>query len=107
MLAATQIDERHLETIRLALRLISKNQVNVPDVLKQHFELILRQARSLGESPPAGIETWLPESSEFALELRAMKNLSKELERVNRYDEVSPDLAARLLNKIKEDRACL
>lgn len=106
MLAATQFDERYLDTIKLVLSLISKNQTNVPDALKKQFELILRQARALVAKPGSRNESWLPESIEFALELRAMESLSKELERVNTYDEVSPDLAARLLRKIKEDRVC-
>jgi len=101
MLAAAPSRNNLLELIRLALTMVSSDQKNIPESLKQHVYVVLKQAIQLAEAPKQVTGEILPESIELAIEIRDEKNLTSDIDSLADFDNITPDLAYRLLQRME------
>lgn len=100
MLAAMNEKDNALELIKLALSLISSGNVDIPDSLVEHLRHVFEQAKELAIEPhrlQGSDKPFLSESIDLAVELKNDETFSKEVEQVTDYNNISPDLAHRLL----------
>jgi len=100
MLAAAPKVPHSQELFKLVLNLIS-SETDVPLSLKEYFITVLLQAKNLTKTSeiPQNI---LPESIDLAFEIKTIKGLSESLKNIDKIENVSPDLANKLLASMEQ-----
>lgn len=101
MLSATPDKDRSLELIKLILSYVSQDQ-NVPDSVQRHFIQVVEQAKRLANDPRDVSEDLIPESIDLALEMKMANDFSSEINNVSDFNKITPALASRLLQSMKE-----
>lgn len=97
MLAAAPNVPSSQELFRLVLSLISSGSSEIPKSLKDHFLLVLRQAKIIADNASTPLEGVLPESIDLAFDIKKIKGLSDTLSTIDDVEKVSADLAHKLL----------
>src|SRR5262249_34430648 len=102
MLAALPSDEsKVLELFNLALHIIRERGV-IPQTLSDHFDVVLRQAKSLADDPTAASGGISPQAIQLACRLRQVSDLRAVVDEVSGIATITPALASRLLDSLEE-----
>ena len=101
MLASAMGDGDRLELTRLVLALISARATRIPDELVEHFDLVIRQAKHLATKPSDVTPDIDPESIALALSISLKGEFARELQPVDDWRSITPDLAKRLLEQME------
>lgn len=106
MLMATQSAERHrLELLTLALSMMARGQSPLPIRLGTLVREILNEATVLSTSPDTLRTRPKVESIELALRLANDQRLREDIQKARDLESVPPELAARLLQDLKNPDA--
>ena len=101
MLAAINDDRDRAPLLRLALLLVSsRSDKEIPESLKSYVLRIVSEAFRLARDPSTQKADTNPEAIELALGIRAREALARELEHLNDFSRVSPELADKLLEQL-------
>lgn len=95
---------RQLEFFRLALSLVGRGSA-LPSPLTEHFERVLRQARLIALDPTALTPEVAPQAVYLANDLNRAADLRAALEGVERIDDVSRDVAQKVLLSLEHQVA--
>lgn len=103
MLAAASRKNENLELVKLVLSLVSENQENIPDPLKDQLIEIIHQACRLVEAPQQVSGPISPEAVTLAFEMTLVEGLLKDFRSVQDFESISPDMAFRMLERMERD----
>lgn len=101
MLTARSTATSPLDVIRLTLEMLSGGRA-VPVSLREHFDVVLRSARTLTRDPLNPPGDLSPEAIHLAFELISKDSLRAEFQDVNELTDVDPTRAGRLLAEMEQ-----
>lgn len=107
MLSAKSNTPSALELVRLALIMVSGHRASVPSSLKTHFNTVVREAKLLRDQPGSITEPPDAESIELAFLMATASQLSSEINVISDFDNVSPEMANKLLAGIDRESVCI
>lgn len=102
MLSAVPHLNKQLEMVRLILNLITDNS-EIPDALKQHLVDVIAQAVLLADHH--SIRGASSEAVGLALDITGGDDITRELRNVTTFENISPNLARRLLARMQREPA--
>jgi hypothetical protein len=98
MLAAASDRDNSLSVLRVALSTIgSASGSQLSDGLKAHIAHVLHEASVIARDPANVDAHTSPEAIELAVKLLPERALQDDLERIDTFAAISPDVAARVL----------
>lgn len=106
MIAATQKNIFELEAFRLVLSMCALEEKNIPAEMKEFFNTVLAQAKTLATNPSNVSSGTLPEAIDLALEIQSSSEISSNVSAIENYEGLTPALASTLLNKMENCSVC-
>lgn len=98
--AASSRSDRALESVKMVLRLESKNQ-QYPETLKIYFRKVIQQTVELLNDPTEVASQAMPEAVSLAVKMSSDQELRNLIEGIQKFDNISSDQAERALSSLE------